>query len=60
MSTYEPSLFDLEDRGYNRGTGHIVLPSGQLIAVSQEADGDEFAAVLFRDVLSLYLCDVEA
>lgn len=57
MSTYEPSLFDLEDRGYNRGTGHVVLPSGQLLAVSQESNGDEWAAVLFKQVMSLYLND---
>ncbi len=63
--TYEPSLFDLEDRGYNRGTGHIVLPSGQLLACSQESGADdsqesgadEWNAVLFKEAMSRYLND---
>lgn len=35
-STFDPCLFALEDRGYSRGMGHCVLPSGQLLACSHE------------------------
>ncbi len=46
--TIDPALFDLEDRGYGRGMGHVVMPSGQLLAVSHEADALELNNVLLR------------
>lgn len=36
MATLDRSLFDIEDRGYGRGVGHLLHPNGSLIAVSQE------------------------
>lgn len=44
MTTYEPSLFDLEDRGYNNGVGSAILPDGTVVAVAQ--NDDEMARAL--------------
>ncbi len=32
----DPSVFMVEHRGYGRGGGHLILPSGQLVATSDE------------------------
>lgn len=52
-SWYSPELFSLEDHGYGRGTGHLVMPNGTHIAVHQ--DDDDLANALIREVWSLYL-----
>lgn len=54
---WQPELFSIEDRGYNRGVGHAILPSGQVIAVHHEQD--EWSAEVIRRVYSAYLCGDE-
>jgi hypothetical protein len=35
VSWWTPELFDLEDHGYGRGTGHAIGPGHSLIAAHQ-------------------------
>lgn len=44
----DPAVHMVEDRGYGRGVGHCVLPSGQLLAVSHEEPNLEFNNELTR------------
>ncbi len=41
-------LYEIEHRGYSRGVGHLIMPSGQLIAVSDEEAGLELNNTLAR------------
>ncbi len=52
-----PTLFEIEDRGYGRGVGQAIHPNGSIIAVGQEAD--ELSAALLREVYSLHLNDAK-
>lgn len=38
LMVYEPCLFELEDRGYNQGCGHLVMPDGSHVAVAHNDD----------------------
>lgn len=50
---YQPELFAVEDRGYGRSVGHLITPTGNVIALHHEQD--EFANACIREVYSQYL-----
>lgn len=51
----DPSLYPIENRGYSRSGGHLILPSGQLVAVSDEEPNLELNGVLARAVFAEWM-----
>lgn len=49
----QPELFMSEDRGYGRGVGSLITPTGTVVAIHHEQD--EFANVCIKEVYSQYL-----
>ncbi len=53
VSWNTPEMFQIEDRGYGRGVGHLITPNGRLIAIHHEQD--DFANACIKEVYSQYL-----
>ena len=53
MSSYDPTTWQIENRGYGFGTGSIVLPNGTSLQVSDLAP--ELNNVLLREVYAEWM-----